>query len=350
MPLGGLRMHFRQSLGALTLLVGCALPQSSYAFNHDDYQLVYHRSGRTSQGYTYGAYGLRKPVENIVDGLSIFTKGDLIYFVAPNQVTLFNPSEGLLVTLRYDSSGIRKDLDGTKSVDFSRITSTTAIEVWGIGDADVVRTWKQAAANPQQWNAFFSSGPQYPWTQGPLVPGSIIPTAPGNSVFETVESDLGSTSALQAVPGIESKQEWVAGASARENQARAATEALKQAAEARSREIRVEADHRFRRASALPKAIGTTACSSDNRVAYIEQVAGVRVKLTLRGFAVGRMGEFGEYGPYALKVDGAPDSSGNLPIEDPNFLFRPLTKPVQMGNLGGVIWDDSRYWGACDYR
>lgn len=37
-------------------------------------------------------------------------------------------------------------------------------------------------------------------------------------------------------------------------------------------------------------------------------------------------------------------------IEDPNFLFRPLTKPVQMDTLSDVIWDDSRFWRACDYR
>lgn len=93
-----------------------------------------------------------------------------------------------------------------------------------------------------------------------------------------------------------------------------------------------------------------TVCSSDNRLGYVEQVAGPRIKILLKGRAVGNYGEFGEFGPFDLDDTGMVDLQQARPITDANFLFRPLTKQVRFANRQELIWDEGRYWAACEYR
>ena len=109
---------------------------------------------------------------------------------------------------------------------------------------------------------------------------------------------------------------------------------------------------RFRSAAAFKKEIGLIVCSSDNRLAYVEQIAGVRVKLTVRGQAAGTFEEFGRYGPRSLKSRTGQylrhDEAGL--IEYPNFLFQPLSSAVRFTSAPETIWDLSERWGVCEFR
>jgi hypothetical protein len=125
---------------------------------------------------------------------------------------------------------------------------------------------------------------------------------------------------------------------------------------AQARAARVEVDNaaavRFSAAVAAEKPVGSTVCSADNRVAYIEQVAGTRIKLTVRGRALGTYAEFGKFGPHSLMSAPEQYATQGTPqqIEDANFLFHPLPRSVRLSSEPQVIWDESRFWGACDYR
>lgn len=121
------------------------------------------------------------------------------------------------------------------------------------------------------------------------------------------------------------------------------------AAQAQAARIEIEnaAAARFRGAVVGAKPVGATVCSADNRVAYIEQVAGQRIKLTVSGRALGTYDEFGRFGPYSLM---SPPGQTPQIIEDAHFLFHPLPRPVRLSSETAVIWDESRFWGVCDYR
>lgn len=125
---------------------------------------------------------------------------------------------------------------------------------------------------------------------------------------------------------------------------------------AQARAVRLEISNsaaaRFRAAAAAGKSIGSTVCSADNRVAYIEQAAGSRIKLTVRGRAMGTYGEFGKFGPHSLVSPTGQYAMNTTPqpIDDAHFLFHPLPRPVQLSREPQVIWDEASFWGACDYR
>ena len=135
-------------------------------------------------------------------------------------------------------------------------------------------------------------------------------------------------------------------ASARADQQR------RDAADAARRAIESAAAERFRSAAAVKKEVGLMVCSGDNRLAYVEQIAGARVKLTIRGQAAGTFEEFGRYGPRSLKSRSGQylrhDEAGL--IEDPNFLFQPLTSAVRFTSAPETIWDLSERWGTCEFR
>lgn len=122
------------------------------------------------------------------------------------------------------------------------------------------------------------------------------------------------------------------------------------AAKVRRDAIATQGAQRFASASAATKEVGMTICSSDNRLGYVEQVAGPRVKVMLKGRAIGTYEEFGELGPFKLGGVRAVALGEPEPIEDANFLFQPLQRQVRFADLEGLIWDEGRYWGMCAFR
>jgi hypothetical protein len=168
---------------------------------------------------------------------------------------------------------------------------------------------------------------------------------------------------------IKARQDYAAAAPAREAAAQAASqEAARQRALKRQQfqterqRLAREAQNRFTTLSAQPKTIGMTVCSRDNRLGYVEQLAGSRIKLAIKGRAVVRRERVyrddDARGPFDVDTTGLPIdwvsnpglSNLEVAVLDPHYLFQPQ-QTIKLGAIGtGEIWDDATYWAACDWR
>lgn len=123
-----------------------------------------------------------------------------------------------------------------------------------------------------------------------------------------------------------------------------------------------EAQNRFATLSAQSKSIGATVCSRDNRLGYVEQLVGSRIKLSIKGRAVvGRARVYRDddaRGPFDVDTTGLPIdwvsnpglSNVEVAVLDPHYLFQPH-QTIKLGPINtGEIWDDATYWAACDWR
>ncbi len=338
------------------------------------YQLVYHKPGTLSTGYAPGM-GARKGgyVTSASGGLSIFTKGGLTYFSEPEIVTIYRPGDGIFVRVPVGYEQVRGDIDGTKNVNFRHVPSNvgwTLPTVVGVRNPDLIRIWDNAPSAPEVWAATFSTVAERTASRSWLrqangagqykgesfyVTGKPIPNgASGDmSLFAFCERFMASAEAISAVPELASARMYSSQADSRAVRQQKENEERSRIARDQRAAIAQQAADSFDRAVRSPKRIGVTVCSSDNRVAYIEQVEGERVKLTVRGRAIGNYDEFGSFGPKALTAPAtffSGDANAKRPIEDPNFLFLPLPKPVQLTRESQALWDQGQYWGVCDYR
>lgn len=132
----------------------------------------------------------------------------------------------------------------------------------------------------------------------------------------------------------------------------------------RVREVNGDAERRFRQLSAAAKVTGTTVCSADNRIGYVEQVAGPRVRVLQRGRAVAELDAVRDQsnvlGPFEVDASGLPPYSAinpdyahvEVPVTDMHYLFKPhrTVRIAATASSSGTIWDESRFWGACDWR
>lgn len=168
---------------------------------------------------------------------------------------------------------------------------------------------------------------------------------------------------------IKARQDYAAAAPAREAAAQAASqEAARQRAlkrqqfQADRQRLAREAQNRFATLSAQPKSIGATVCSRDNRLGYVEQLAGPRIKLAIKGRAVVRRERVyrddDARGPFDVDTTGLPIdwvsnpglSNVEVAVLDPHYLFQPH-QTIKLGHINtGEIWDDATYWAACDWR
>lgn len=136
-----------------------------------------------------------------------------------------------------------------------------------------------------------------------------------------------------------------------------------QAFEDQASKALAEAQQRFVVASSVAnKSVGTSVCSPDNRMGYIEQVAGDRIKILIKGRAVAKRdaiyGHGNPLGPFKVDTQGLPfdlsvgpqGMSLELPILDPYYLFKPHSTIRIGGRDGDLIWDDGRQWGACGWQ
>ena len=135
-----------------------------------------------------------------------------------------------------------------------------------------------------------------------------------------------------------------------------------QAFAAQTRQANLAAEQRFSALSNAPKSTGMTVCSQDNRLGYVEQMSGGKIKILVKGRAVAeRDAVYGHGNPLGpFKVDtsslnyelalGEHGKRLELPVLDPLYLFKPH-RGVRIAPLNpGQIWDDSGYWAACDWR
>lgn len=344
-------------------LVLASIAATAGAFDRDSYTLVYHQSGKLESSYVQGSAkrsGRAEYATAAVGGFSIFTGNGLYYFVERDTLTIYRPGEGMYVVLRIDPRSIGDDVDGTRVVDFSRArgVNNASPRVILIRHPDVIGIWDRALKHPEGWLSSFGGpsggrthfnnykGDTY-YLTGITIP---VDSSGKRATFEAAENFLSRQTAAAAKEDIVSVRAHAAQADNRQAQKDAAKEARAQQAQSRLQEIASQAERRFQQAVSTPKSIGATVCSADNRIAYIEQMAGPRIKLTLRARAVGSYREFGEFGPYDIVEPDVVAHGNSGPIRDANFLYHPLSKQVRISSLTDVIWDESRYWGVCDYR
>jgi hypothetical protein len=105
----------------------------------------------------------------------------------------------------------------------------------------------------------------------------------------------------------------------------------------------------FSAATRLPKRLGMTVCSADNRVGAIDQIAGDRVKVLVQGVVVERLSSQERSSLENLFASrGQAGPVGALPI---HYLFngKPLGDVV-LANAKEDRWDSSSAWGICDVR
>jgi len=352
-------------------LLGCAAGRGSPASK--GYELVYHRAGELKTSYSPGSGGRRGSYgTSSVGGLSIFTRDGLVYFSERSIVTIYKPADGIFVRVGVSYARVRDNPDATRDVNFTQPPGPAQPMpvVMGIRNADLIRIWDEAPINPERWIASFSQETEQRVSKSWLaqstnagqykgesfyVTGIPVPDAALRdvSVFTWSERYLRQADAAVAVPTLMASRAYSAGADARAAQRQEQAEARSKSAEAQRQATAQQAADSFTRAVSKVKQTGMTVCSSDNRVAFIDEVAGARIKVAIRGHAIGRTGEFGRLGPHDLTAPPtffSPDAAERRPIEDPNFLFLPLQGPVQFSREPDTIWDEGRYWGVCDYR
>lgn len=128
------------------------------------------------------------------------------------------------------------------------------------------------------------------------------------------------------------------------------------------RQANLAAEQRFSTLSSASKSTGVTVCSRDNRLGYVEQVAANKIKVLVKGKAVAERdavyGHGNPLGPFKVDSSGlsyemALGEHGKhleLPVLDPLYLFKPHSAIRIAPLAAGHIWDEGRYWAACDWR
>lgn len=174
---------------------------------------------------------------------------------------------------------------------------------------------------------------------------------------------------------IEEERAWRQGAPARaqlvaqQQRAQAETDRVDQRARSQEFRARVQsanraAEQQYQAAASAPKAVGASVCSADNRLAFVEQISGTRIRLQLYGVAVARwsdaLGNANPLGPFdvdrstvGIVMPSELDDRGiKLPVTDRFYLFKPhTTVQIQPYTGGGtLLWDESQFWGACGWR
>lgn len=133
---------------------------------------------------------------------------------------------------------------------------------------------------------------------------------------------------------------------------------------AQIQQVNRAAELRFQEAAAAPKAVGATVCSADNRLAFVEQISGTRIRLQVYGVAFARWTDAllnsNPLGPFSVDTSRVksilpsdPENEGlELPVTDRLYLFKPHTAVLIRPYTGtaNVLWDESRFWGACGWR
>ena len=135
-----------------------------------------------------------------------------------------------------------------------------------------------------------------------------------------------------------------------------------QAFSAQVRQANLAAEELFSALSRGSKSTGMTVCARDNRLGYVEQVSGSKIKILVKGQAVAeRDAVYGHGNPLGpFKVDssslnyelrlGEHGKHLELPVLDPLYLFKPH-RTIRIAPINpGQIWDEGRYWATCDWR
>jgi len=128
-----------------------------------------------------------------------------------------------------------------------------------------------------------------------------------------------------------------------------------------ARAYRQAAEQRFRERLSETKEVGMTVCSVDNRIGYVEQIAGQRIKVEVRGMAAGRhaFGKLpGPQGPFEfntsmMSMEEEADRHARrdvFPVKDPYFFWQGQ-QTVQMlpFKQPQTVWELAAGWAGCPW-
>lgn len=286
-------------------------------------------------------------------------RGDLVAYMLGSSITLYRKKEGVFI------HGIMNKQGMTPSQVQASFENPEACAGWNLANWQVIdrefyvfnhpyfiEAFDNAESDPQAFFAKVPYGPPY-FTPEHRMDGEYTVSRSSRKAisphFYAVADQLSSLTAAALISQIDFVRQVMSpdAVAAR----RAKTIADNRTAATNRAAVAEAARQAFVSASARTKQVGTTVCSADNRVAYVEQIAGDRVKLAVRGRAVAREEQFGALGPFKV---GFRSSLGTVhdeqPVEDPHFLFNRLPGPIRLTTETAVLWDESQFWGECDYR
>lgn len=122
------------------------------------------------------------------------------------------------------------------------------------------------------------------------------------------------------------------------------------------------AEARFSAQAVRPKEIGMTVCSADNRLGYVEQIAGPRIKVDVRAVAAAEAYKVATdrdpMGPFetvpgvdvSLLIFDPQTRSTAVPVADPHYLFQELPQLTTLPfNNPKTVWGQSSEWAVCTW-
>lgn len=86
------------------------------------------------------------------------------------------------------------------------------------------------------------------------------------------------------------------------------------------------------------KKIGSEICSIDHRIGYVEEIAGTRIKINVKGQAFTESRTKAMQGYEFVSKETPPDY----------FLFQSDEQSFKVNSLNTIIWDDFNKWATCD--
>lgn len=286
-------------------------------------------------------------------------RGDVLAYVSGETITLYRKKEGIFFYGNMNQEFLTKSAKQQLFEDPDACLRWN-IANWKVSDARYyafnhpyfIELFDNAEADPQAFFAKVPYGPPYFGWSGTRDGASVVSYAswtPADLRFEAIANELSTLKANTLFTGMDEVRRSLSpqGVAAARTQRIAEN---RSAAGRRSANLQA-ARQAFSAAAMRAKSVGATVCSSDNRIAFIEQISGDRIKLSIRGRAMARYHKFGELGPYDLDMD--PGNFGMYDegrIEDPYFLFYPLPGPINVSRAPEVLWEDGNSWAACDYR
>lgn len=291
---------------------------------------------------------------------SLAVRGDLLVILTGQKIILYKKGEGIFYHVAKGPSGNTqaqalawaKDPDACSKWNLANWLPTQSGVYYALNHPSLIQTFDNAETDPQKLFSRITEGPPYFSRNGEIDGYSTISNTrrgPASKFFFEVANEMDGLRARDLYPGIETIRSSLTPQAVAKAKAERAAEG--QLAVQKRRDAMNAARASFERAANQAKGVGMTLCSQDNRIAQVEQVAGARIKLLLRGRALGRYGEFGEVGPHRLGfAQDSDEAHAARPIQDDYFLFNPLSGSVRISNGSDVFWDESRYWGVCDYR
>lgn len=285
-------------------------------------------------------------------------RGDLLAYMVGSDIVLYHKKEGVFIYGSMNKQGM------TPSQIQASFENPEACAGWNLANWQVtdqfyvfnhpyfIEAFDNAESDPEAFFAKVQYGPPYfapDQRRDGEYTASRSRREPVSPHFYAIADQLSSLTAAGLISQIDLVRRILSPEAVAAR--RANTIADNRTAANNRAAIAEAARQAFLSAAARAKQVGATVCSADNRVAYVEQVAGDRVKLTVRGRALARQEQFGALGPFKVVFSSSLGTAyDEQPVGDPHFLFNRLPGPIRLTTESAVLWDASQFWGECEYR